>query len=366
MKCLLALVIVAGLCPQSYGQTQPSGEQPSSLYATGAPRPVWVSVETVYQRFGNEGEHIAEVSVPLSLHLPIGNALSMSLRSNYATISGSNLATTSGIGDVQIITSYFQEVGTASVVASLGLNATTGMSGLSTEEFRTATLAAQTVYDLRVPTFGQGLRVAPSLTLAFPAGERAALGIGLSYQYRGPYEPIRDLGDQYDPGEEILLTGGADVQLGDATSASLDFTFGLNGIDSWGALAYDPGNSVAVTAQVQQALGVHELRAVGRYRSRGEGELPDIAIGAETVVPTQLWLLLDGRYEASPAWHVGALARVRSYGESALFSESQTLFDVGLVPEWSGSGRVGFIARFIYTLGSFSGVTAGGGLRVSF
>lgn len=361
MRRLLSILLLAlGLGPASYGQ-----EPPSALVASGEHRPASVSVETIYQRFSNDDAAIAEVSVPLSLHLPLGNSFSLGLRSNYAAVSGDDLETTSGIGDVQLTASFFQPLGAASLVASLGLNATTGASALSFDEFRTATLASQTVYDLRVPAFGQGLRVAPALTLAFPAGERAAVGFGFAYHYRGPYEPLRDRGDQYDPGEEVLLTAGGDVQLGEASALSLDLSVGLNGQDTWGGLVYEPGSSFAATVQYLLHLGFHEVRAVARYRMRGEGELPEAAATAETVVPTQVAFLVDGRYEVNPEIRVGALARVRSYGESVLFPERQTLFDLGLTPEWAATERVAVVGRLVYTLGSFSGVTAGGGLRVA-
>ena len=360
-RFLPVLVLLSlGLGPAGYGQ-----DLPSALVAGGATRPAHVSLETIYQRFSDDDASISEVSVPLSLYLPLGKSLSVSLRSNYAAVSGDDLETTSGIGDVQVTTSYFQRLGAASLVASLGLNATTGASALSFEEFRTATLASQTVYDLRVPTFGQGIRIAPALTLAFPAGDRAALGLGLAYHYRGPYEPLRDVGDQYDPGEEFLLTAGADVQLGEASAASVDLSIGLYGQDTWGGLTYEPGNSFAATAQYLLGLGFHEVRAVARYHTRGEGEVPEAAVSAETVVPTQLQFLVDGRYEVNPEVRVGALARVRTYGESVLFPERQTLFDLGLAPEWSASDRVAVVGRFVYTLGSFSGLTIGGGIRAA-
>ncbi len=362
MRRLLPLLFLSlGLGPVGYGQ-----ELPSALVASGTPRPAHVSLETVYQRFSDDDTSISEVSVPLSLYLPLGKSLSVSLRSNYATVSGDDLATTSGIGDVQVTTSYFQPLGAASLVASLGLNATTGASALSFEEFRTATLASQTVYDLRVPTFGQGIRIAPALTLAFPAGDRAALGVGLAYHYRGPYEPLRDVGDQYDPGEEILLTAGADVQLGEASAASVDLSVGLNGQDTWRGLTYEPGTSFAATVQYLLGLGFHQVRAVARYHARGEGAVPEAAVPAGAVVPTQLQFFVDGRYEVNPEVRVGALARVRTYGESVLFPERQTLFDLGLAPEWSASDRVAVVGRFVYTLGGFSGLTVGGGVRAAF
>lgn len=355
---LLSVLLAALIAPAALAQ-------PSSLFAGAGQQPVRVTMEGLYQRFTDGGEDISEVSLPFGVFVPIGNNVALSLQTNYAAVSGSDIESIAGLGDAQFVASYFQPAGVGSLVFSLGVNVTTGKSALSFREFQTSALAGQTAYDLRVPTFGQGLRVAPAVTYAFPAGDRLALGIGASYQYRGPYEPLADLSDQYDPGEEILLTAGADLEISPASSFSVDLSLGLNGTDTWGAVTYEPGNTVTATAQYLLLLGFHEVRAVARYRGRGEGELPDAAVTAETAVPTQIQFFTDLRYQVSPTVEVGALARVRNYGESALLGEAQTLFDVGLVPAVVVTDQVSLTGRFVYTLGAFSGITAGAGLSLS-
>ena len=344
-------------------------QQPSALYADADRQPIRISMEGVYQRFSNDDENISEFSVPLSFRFPFGDQIAFSLQTNYATVSGSDIESVSGIGDVQAVASYFQPVGAASLVFSIGLNVTTGNSALTFEEFRTSALAAQTAYDLRVPTFGQGIRVAPAVTYAFPVGERVALGVGASYQYRGPYEPLEDLPDLYDPGEEVLLTAGADLEVTPTSSFSIDLSLGLNGTDTFGTEAneqtFEPGNTVAATAQYHILLGFHEVRAVAHYRARGTGALPEAAVDAETAVPNQIQFFTDARFALTPTFDLGARARLRFYGESAIFDESQTLFDVGVLPAVMVTERVGLMGRFVYTLGSFSGFTVGGGLRLA-
>jgi hypothetical protein len=362
-RLLLALLLLAVAAPAW-------AQQPSALYASGERQPIVVSMEGLYQRYTDDGEDISEVSVPLGIRVPIGNNIALGLQTNYASVSGSDIETVSGIGDVQAIASYFQPVGVGSLVLSIGFNATTGNSALTFDELRTSTLAGQTAYDLRVPTFGQGLRVAPAVTYAFPVGERVALGLGASYQYRGPYEPLEDLPDQYDPGEEVLLTAGADLEITPTSSFSVDLSLGINGSDSFGPegneQAFEPGNTVTATGQYLLLLGFHEIRAVARYRGRSAGDLPDSALDAETAVPTQFQFFTDGRFELTPTVELGARLRARYYGESALFEDAQTLFDIGVRPAVAVTEQVGLMARFDYTLGSFSGFTAGGGLRLSF
>ena len=362
-RLLLALLLLAVAAPAW-------AQQPSALYASGERQPIVVSMEGLYQRYTDDGEDISEVSMPLGIRVPIGNNIALGLQTNYASVSGSDIETVSGIGDVQAIASYFQPVGVGSLVLSIGFNATTGNSALTFDELRTSTLAGQTAYDLRVPTFGQGLRVAPAVTYAFPVGERVALGLGASYQYRGPYEPLEDLPDQYDPGEEVLLTAGADLEITPTSSFSVDLSLGINGSDSFGPegneQAFEPGNTVTATGQYLLLLGFHEIRAVARYRGRTAGDLPDSALDAETAVPTQFQFFTDGRFELTPTVELGARLRARYYGESALFEDAQTLFDIGIRPAVALTDQVALTTRFDYTLGSFSGFTAGGGLRFSF
>ncbi len=357
MKSVVALLAVLAAAPLAFGQ-------PVSLYADGDRQPIRITVEGLVQRFTDDGENLAEVSAPLGVYLPLGERVALGLNANYASVSGSEIDRFGGFGDVQLVASLFQPIGTGSLVASIGVNATTGAKSLSPDAFRAATLAAQTVYDLRVPTFGQGLRVVPAVTYAFPAGDRLALGLGASYQYRGPYAPL-DAATELDPGEEVLVTIGADLEVSPSASASLDLSLGFNGTDRWGDVAYEPGNTVAVTAQYLVLFGLHEVRAVARFRSRGEGQVPDDAFSAQTAVPTQLVFLGDIRLQLLPGVALGVLGRFRSYGESALFAEPQRLIDFGLAPALRVTDEVGLSGRFVFTTGSFTGFTAGGGLHLS-
>ncbi len=352
-----ALLLLA-LAPPALGQA--AGE-PAALYVGSEQQPVRVTFEGLYQRFGD----LAEASLPLRLYVPIGEHVALGLNTSYAAVSGDDVETLSALGDVQIAASYFQPIGTGSLVTSLSFNVTTGSSALSFGEFRAATLASQAAYAFRVPSFGQGLRVAPALTYAFPVGERVALGLGAAYQYRGPYEPLADEPDAYDPGEEVLLTLGADLEVTPTSSVAVDLSLGLNGTDRWGPTDYEPGNTGAATVQFLQVIGPHEVRAFARYRARGKSALPDASFSAQTAVPTHLTVGGEGQVQLSPALRLGALARVRSYSRSALLGEGQTLADLGLAPVLSVSERLHLTGRFVYTLGSFSGVTAGGGLSVA-
>src|SRR5690606_28120510 len=97
---------------------------------------------------------------------------------------------------------------------------------LSSEEFRTSVLLSQHVYGFRVPVLGQGFNAAPGLTVAVPVSDRVVVGVGFAYQYRGAFEPLDD-GRSYDPGDEVLVTGGLDAALSDTWTISGDASYAL-------------------------------------------------------------------------------------------------------------------------------------------
>src|SRR5690606_13491395 len=123
----------------------------------------------------------------------------------------------------------------------------------------------------------------PGVTYALPLGERLAVGLGVGYQHRTPFRPRAGLDDDYDPGDELLLTGGLDYRLSPATALSLDLTYAAIGTDTSGDLAYASGDAVAVTARLRSAWRRHDVHLLGRFRSKGGGDratLADAGFGA--------------------------------------------------------------------------------------
>lgn len=361
----LSLALLAAGAPTA----QPTAGGAATPLYTGAERPpAQVSLSTLYQRVEGDGVELSQLSVPLGLFLPITRDLGFSLNAYYAASDGPDMAGVDGFADAQAALSYRVPVGAGSAVLSVGVNAPGGGAALTAEKAETAFLIGQGFYAFRLPTLGQGFNVAPGVTYAVPVGERVVLGVGALYQVRGPFEPRAEIDDAYDPGDEVLLTGGADVQIAPGASLALDVTYIGYGTDEWVGQSYQTGDAVAVTARWAQAVGPHEVVVLGRVRRKAETEVPPETaafLAADAAVPTQGRVLASARLRLSPAVRLGVAAQGRYYDASDVFSE-KALVDLLLTPEVAVSRGAALVGRLGGTLGDIQGLEAGAGVVVRF
>ena len=359
VKRLLFSLLLLGLAAEGAAQND-------ALYMSSRQPPIRISIGALYQSYMEADTSLSEVSIPLAVSFPIGPNLGVSLIASQASASGDAVESLSSISDAQVGLSYYQQVGESSVVVSLGVNLPSGKSELTQDEFQTSIFLSQHFYNFRVPGFGQGFNVSPGVVVAFPVSENAVFGVGASYQIKGAYKPIEGMGD-YDPGDEILLTGGFDYRAGRTTNFSADVTYTIYGSDTFDATdVFSPGDKVTATAQLLSYLGANELRLVARYRSISKSSRPAVVGAADEelrTLPAQVLLRGAYRHKLSPTFTLGVLAQARLFDETDSFS-AKTLFDVGLTPEFALSDKVALRLRALYTLGDFTGFEAGGGLAI--
>ena len=332
------------------------GDRPSALATTGV----------FYQKYVLDGDrHIEEVSFPVYLAVPIGRSSGISLRASPATVNGQNLTPISGLSDAQLQLSHAATLRGSSFVWSLGLNLPSGKRALTQEELATTVQLSRNFFDFRTPAFGQGLNVSPGVTWAFPAGDLLVLGIGVAYQYKGGFKPLEGMDESYQPGSEILITGGVDVRIAQGAAISGDVTYTRYGTDKIGSEAvFESGDRVVATVQLLRHQGFDELRVVGRFRSRGKGSLPAPGADATPALQTlanQLDVFTSYRMETTSETSVGLHAGVHYFDESDVFS-SKLLFSAGVTPEMRLADAVDFWTRFSVRLGDFTGLEAGTGL----
>ncbi len=338
--------------------------QDDALYLSSRQQPIRISIGALYQSYTEDDSTLSEVSIPLAVSVPLGRNLGVSLIASQASASGDAVESLSGVSDAQVGLSYYQQIGQGSVVVSLGVNLPSGKSELTPQEFETAIFLSQHFYNFRVSGFGQGFNVSPGVVVAFPVSENAVFGVGASYQLKGAYTPIEGM-DDYDPGDEILLTGGFDYRAGPTTNFSADVTYTIYGSDTFGdADVFSAGDKVTATAQWLRYIRANELRFVARYRSISKSSRPAVVgVAGEELrtLPAQVFLRGVYRHRLNPTFTLGVLAQARLFDETDNFS-SKTLFDVGLMPEVALSNNTALRLRFLYTLGDFTGFEAGGGL----
>jgi len=358
--CAITLCLLLGAAPATARQTNVS-------LASGR-QPVRGSVTAVYQSYDDDGFKASELSIPISISAPLGSNITMSLHAAQMSVSG-DLVKLSGISDTQVILSYARRAGNGSFVFSLGASLPTGKSDLTQEEFTTVILISQRAFDFRVPSLGQGFGIAPSLTYAVPVGAGTALGLGASYQVRGAYKPFDTLTEDYTPGNEILLTGGVDTRIDARSALSFDVSHSIYAADQLGGVeVYEAGGKTTISAMYRNVVGFNEFRLVGTYRTRAKsselsgGEL--VTAGSRTL-PNQFNLLASYRKRVQEDFEVTALAEGRMFDKTSLY-EKRSMVDLGLVPSYRLSPEATLVGRFVYTLGTITGLEAGAGVSVAF
>lgn len=342
--------------------------QPTDFYVTGQRQPVQVAFSTVFQQY-EDGATVQQVSFPLVVRVPVGERFGASLQASGALAGGDALADLGGLADVQVGLTYRQPIGEGSVVASLGANLPSGRSGLSPDEFATSVVLSRDSYAFAQPGFGRGFALSPGLTLAYPIGDGLAVGAGAAYQYKSGFTPVSSMEGDYVPGDELILTGGVDVRLGTAAALSGDVAYTRYAVDELGgAEYYQAGDRLAFSVQYLAFFGFDELRLFLRYSSKSRGEVPTFegvfVPEAQRAVPSNGRASLSYLKRTSERTSLQVLLAGRRYEETDLFEEN-TLLDVGLLPELRVSSEVRLVSRFIYTLGSFTGLTAGMGIEAN-
>ena len=169
----------------------------------------------------------SQSGVGFSAYAPLGRELGLTVQTSHASTSG-DVTSLNGLADAKLSLNYHIE--RPGLVLSCGISLPTGKSSLTQDEFETSLLISNEVFDLQIPNVGQGLTVQPSLAWATSLGDKFSIGAGASYHYRGKYKPLADYGD-YDPGDELLFTAGADVRLGETTILAADVVFTTYGAD---------------------------------------------------------------------------------------------------------------------------------------
>jgi hypothetical protein len=219
--------------------------------------------------YSSGGSSFREASGILSAYIPMGRTMSLALRGGGATVGG-DVPSLSGLSDVTLGWSYYVEQW--NTVFSLNLNAPTGKRSMERDEFLTSVTVSQSLFDLKVPVFGQGFNVEPGAAWVFPVGEKVALGLAVSYQYRGPYTPRSSL-PSYDPGDEITATAGVDLRLNENSSLSTDLALTNYSADKYdGNQVYASGNAYWANVQYKQYFREDDLTVVVGVRTKSKGK----------------------------------------------------------------------------------------------
>jgi len=339
----------------------------------------FVKIAPAYQRWSVEGDNqFSEFSIPIQIYFPFSRNWSVTLLGNQAsakgealldsssTIRGQALPKLSGLADTQLSVRYFLE--TMNLALDLGLNLPSGKSELELQEFRTSAELSANIFDFQVPNFGQGFNVSPGLTWAVPVRDNLVFGLGASFQYKGSFKPVAGLIDDFDPGDEVLFTGGLDLRLNETTTLSSDLIFTLYGTDKIGDTEiFAAGNKLVANAQFRKYFDFNELWLFVRYRRSAKNELARVGVGlipeAKKTTPDQIEIM--GHYQArfTRRFSMRFLAEGRIYQDTPAF-EGVKLFGGGLTPIFLASANFQLLGHFKFLTGSFDGGDKLSGLEI--
>lgn len=363
----LLAICISVLVGVGFGTAKTGQAQPIDISLTSQQPPTRITIQPVFQRYEDGQTTLSEGSVPLEIFVPIQDNMLLGLRTGLARAGGTDFTSVTGRGDLQANLSYSRAAGAGSIVFNLGVNLPSGTTSLTDDEFETVTRLSYNFYEFQMPGFGQGLNLTPGVTWAVPAGERVLLGLGASYKLRGGFTPIDGMEASYDPGNEVRLTGGADIQLGRSEALSGDITITLYGTDTLGeAEHYGPGHKISATAQYLHHIGFNMVRIVARYQSQAKSSLPatagpDAPAEERRIIPTQGTIFVVYQHRVSDGINMAWRVDGQRFGKIADFS-SKLLITVGGTPELSFKDQWILRPQFAYTLGSFSGLELGLGI----
>ena len=336
-----------------------------------------VRIQFNYQSWSleNSGD-LSEITVPLAVYYPVNRNFSATLRGNGASATGDNMESISGLTDTQLGLNYLLE--NANLVFNLSFNFPSGKTELDALEFATSALISNNIFHLNTPNFGQGLNVSAGFTWAIPAGETFVFGVGASYQYKSSFKPLNIMAADYNPGDEILLTGGFDARLSGAATFSADAIFTLFGTDKFGDdEVFAPGSRLVLNAQFRNYFGLNDFWLFARFRSRAKNEQAAILGQAlvketENSNPKQFEIMSHYRLRLNPNIYLRILAEGRFYEKTTVAFSGATLFGGGLAPEFTLSSRVTAPVIFKFLTGSvkdgpsLTGFEIGAGVNFSF
>ena len=339
--------------------------------ASAQPRlPARVTASVVYQQILDDpvlgdSAGLRQVAAPLVVLAPVAPGVDLSLRASYATSSRDGAEAASGFTDAQVALTVRRAVGGGEVAVGLAATVPAG-GGLTREEAATAFLAAQDFYAFAAPSLRRGPSLSPSVSVAVPVGPSLVVGGGAAYRLRAGFEPRADLGDTFDPGNEVLLTAGLDALLANGSTVAVDGSYVRYGTDTFGGLEYTTGDAFGVSAEWSGLVGGMPVSVLGAARQKAESDADPAArarLGLDAAVPTQGQLVGTLRTRLGPSLVADVTAGVRYYAESAAYG-SRSLLDVRVVPAYQVSDGVAVLARLGGTVGSFTGLEAGLGLSV--
>ena len=355
------------VCTQhAFGQfspepTDPLRKSPPILFSTGI----------FYESWSGEGENIYQLSDPVNLKLYPFPGLGMNVGINRAVAKRDGFDSITGFSDLFLDFTYSYPLeDDTQILFSLSTLLPTGTVKLTDEQYQTASILSLSQYDFNVPFFGQGLRIAPGLSYVTAISNSFVVHGGVSYRFRGKYEPIINLPNGYNWGDELFLSMGLGFQFGNSIYFSLDNNIIFYEADKIGeAPVYDNGTLLVLTSELSKTLVQGSSVFIGlTYMSIGENRIP---LGNSFIpenipaFPGLIRVATGYSMRPFPNLFLGLQMDWTSFQEDATFG-SLNIYRLGVLPTISINDKINipFIGR--YAFGGLTGYDVGLGFDITF
>lgn len=278
---------------------------------------------------------VSQQSAPITVSVPLSNRSLMTI-TNSGYSSGFDTAKLSGLVDTRLMFSYVFPGD--KFWLSGGVSVPTGKTKLTSSELQLSSLVSQAAFAYRTPSVGQGLNGNLSLVYAGTITRRMVLGIGLSYYYKGTYDPVKAITLSYDPGDEFSANLGFDyITFSKAARFSIDITGtyflqdkAKDAVKQYTVFQSGPRAIVVAAYSLKAGPSSHAVQLRFRYRQPNTFYSNNIATKYDAALQT------EGLYSFSTPlaeWLQGS-----AVAEAKLFAADQV--PIGGIPVETGKANI--------------------------
>ena len=342
---LLILIPTVNFFPQDIYSEQPAAT---------------INLMPVYENWTvNDSSDFSEFTNVMAVgYNPFDNT-SFGLVTRYASVNtnfGSIGNSLSGLSDLQLIVK--QKLPNQNLTFDGGLNIPTGKTKLKPDEFAVSQVISQELFGLRTSNFGTGLNGFLGVTWLQPVSDAVVIGAGVSYQLKSEYQPVSDNADKYKPSNEISVTGGLDIKLGETQTVSGDFTGIFYGSDKLnGKEIFKSGSRMIFNAMYRQFFSFDYLALYVLYRNVAHDEVKGdyVFIENKKFTPNEIYLGASYNQRFSGSFSLGYGIFAGIYEKTANYLSGYTMYGASLSPLFTLSPVVSIPLYLKYAMGNAEG-----------
>ncbi|MEW6411695.1 MAG: hypothetical protein AB1483_04375 [Candidatus Zixiibacteriota bacterium] len=275
---------------------------------------------------------VSQSYIPVSAFVPIQDNLEaqiyMATSSSSAEYSGFDNSV-SGLSDarIQISRSFSED----HILISGGINVPIGKKKLDfMENWSVIELLSQDFLEFPVRSLGEGFGFNLLVGGATMLGD-ARVGGGITYQFKGEYEPYAETGD-YDPGDIIAINAGGDITKGKMTWVT-NVVFTTYTADKQDGLkTFKQSQQIAVSVSGAHIDTPHDISGYLSYVIRGDNSFysdSEALLSQYKLYGNEFSAGANAIFNLANRWAVGPSAGIRLIAENELTLGSTDIFNFG-------------------------------------